>query len=149
MLSRTHKDTQSIHVSTDILPNTMLLDHDRPTKVTDTKLPTTHNILKDTVTNLKIGCLNIRSLSKKLPQLSMFVKKHNFDVFGINETWVDASFNDKDLQINGYDILRKDRNRKGGGVCIYVKSDLKYKVLTDINCNTESIWLLLDCKQEH
>jgi hypothetical protein len=32
------------------------------------------------------------------------------------------------------------------GVC--VSSNLKYKVLTGIICNTESIWLLLDSQKE-
>jgi hypothetical protein len=66
----------------------------------------------------------------------------------INETWLDDSFKDTDINLPGYDVIRKDRNRNGGGVCIFIKRCFKYTVLHDINCGTESIWLSLNFKKD-
>jgi len=42
----------------------------------------------------------------------------------LTETWLDASISDHELCIPGYSVLRRDRNRRGGGVLLYVRSDL-------------------------
>ena len=45
------------------------------------------------------------------------------DVLCISETWLHAQLDDKEVSVEGYDIIRKDRtNKRGGGVCVYVKS---------------------------
>ena len=91
----------------------------------------------------KIGCLNVRSLYPKLEEVTTFLTTNHFDIFGINESWLDSSFSDKNVEIDGYDIYRKDRNRHGGGVCIYVKSHLECKIIHDDNVEIESLWLTL------
>ena len=58
----------------------------------------------------KIADLNIRSLIKNMDQ---YVADHEID-------------------INGYDIIREDRNRHGGGVAMYVRSSIDYKVRYDL-----------------
>ena len=40
----------------------------------------------------------------------------------------------QEIKINGYDVVRKDRNRHGGGVVIYIRNSINYTVrdnLTD------------------
>ena len=90
---------------------------------------------------LILGNLNIRSLLNKVDQLCLFVIEHNFDIIGINETWLDESVDDSEISIPGYSIIRKDRNRFGGGVCFYVKDTVQYCVKNDIGNGVESIWL--------
>ena len=51
-------------------------------------------------------------------------------LFAINETRLDPTIADNLVQIDGYSILRKDRNRNGGGVCLYLCSTINYKMLT-------------------
>ena len=46
-----------------------------------------------------------------------------FDILTLNETRLDNSILDCEVQIPGYDIIRSDRNRNGGGVAI---TDLNY-----------------------
>ena len=88
--------------------------------------------------------LNIRSLHPKYEELKYFLQTHRFDILGLNETWLDESFRNEELEIPDYDLVRKDRNRHGGGVCFYIRSELKYKVLTEIDCNIELLWLSID-----
>ena len=45
---------------------------------------------------------------------------------GLNETRLDNTIPDSQIDIEGYDILRRDRNRNGGGVAFYVAQSLTY-----------------------
>ena len=45
---------------------------------------------------------------------------------------MDATIADHEIHIDGYKIVRLDRNRHGGGVCIYIKSDTGYIVRSDL-----------------
>ena len=63
-------------------------------------------------------------------------------IFGLSETWLDGSFEDGELAVSGYDILRKDRNRRGGGVAVYINQSIKYKRREDLECDEiEALWL--------
>ena len=97
----------------------------------------------------KIGCLNVRSLHPKFEEISRFVIASNFDIFIANETWLDSSFTDADLEIYNYNIFRRDRNRHGGGVCIYVKTHLKCNLVHGMGINIESLWLSLCIDNEN
>jgi hypothetical protein len=50
----------------------------------------------------------------------------NFDVFAINETRLDCTISDDLVSVPNYDIIRSDRNRNGGGVCIYINNAISY-----------------------
>ena len=36
------------------------------------------------------------------------------------------------VSLDGYDVIRKDRSRNGGGVCIYLRSSINYKIRKDL-----------------
>jgi hypothetical protein len=36
------------------------------------------------------------------------------------------------MYIDGYDIIRKDRSRNGGGVCMYLHSSINYRIRHDL-----------------
>ena len=42
----------------------------------------------------------------------------------INETKLESSIADNEVQIAGFDIVRNDRNKCEGGVCIFIWKDL-------------------------
>ena len=46
------------------------------------------------------------------------------DVICIVETWLSSDVSDNELVISDYQILRRDRDRHGGGVMMYVHSSL-------------------------
>jgi len=37
------------------------------------------------------------------------------------------------FSIDGYDLLRKDRNRQGGSVAIYIRSTINYLISQDLD----------------
>ena len=52
---------------------------------------------------------------------------------------LDLSVSNQEIKINGYDIVRKDRNRHGGGVAIYIRTSINFIIrddLTDDNLET-------------
>ena len=84
----------------------------------------------------KIGHLNIASLMKHKDELFIFISKQHFDVLCINETRLDSSINSSEVNIAGYDLIRKDRNRNGGGVAIYARSVIPYINRTELISDT-------------
>jgi len=62
--------------------------------------------------------LNTGSILPKLDDLRMFAAKTKAAVIGITEFWLVASVTDSEIDIAEYTIIRRDRNREGGGVCI-------------------------------
>ena len=85
--------------------------------------------------------LNIRSLLPKLDELILLATKTNAAVIGITESWLDDSVEDSEVEVCGYTILRHDRNRHGGGVCLYIRSDISFSPRTDLQTdNLETVW---------
>ena len=76
--------------------------------------------------------LNIRSLTPKLDQLRSIIENKNIDVFSISETWLHKGISSSILSISGYAIARFDREctgqnhmvKRGGGLCVYYRSNL-------------------------
>ena len=63
-------------------------------------------------------------------------------VLAVPETWLDGSVTDAEIEMLGYTVVHKDRNRNGGGVCLYVRSDISYNPRTDLLCDElESVWI--------
>ena len=62
---------------------------------------------------LHLVSLNIRSLLPKIDQLKLFAQSNNPTAVSISETWLDDSITQNEIQIPGYSIERKDRNRNG------------------------------------
>ena len=80
----------------------------------------------------KIGHLNIASLVKHKNELLVFLAKLPFDVICINETRLDDSIDNSEVKIPGYDLIRKDGNRNGGGVAIYLRNVIPYTNRADL-----------------
>ena len=74
----------------------------------------------DFASQFKILYCNARSLIPKIDALHAEVILENPDIICIVETWLSDEVNDTEIQIPGYSIIRKDRNRHGGGVCVYI-----------------------------
>ena len=79
-------------------------------------------------------------------------RNNNFDILSFSETWFDLSVSNAGVHLDGYKIFRLDRPRakaksKGGGVCAYVKTTLKAKVVKEFSGISESgvhqLWLLV------
>nr|CAI5861241.1 unnamed protein product [Callosobruchus analis] len=93
--------------------------------------------------------LNIRSLLPSFNDLSQIIVQHNYDFFGITETWLNRSINDNQLKINGYNLYRKDRETRGGGVCIYVKETYATHVIDGLDDAIEQIWVEIKTNKQN
>jgi hypothetical protein len=64
------------------------------------------------------------------------------DILCISETWLDRTVTDCELDIPNYTLFRNDRNRRGGGVAIYVSDVLTASRRPDLeHQDVESVWL--------
>ena len=87
--------------------------------------------------------LNINSLLPKISELRLIANKTNASVIGISETKLDHTIFDGEISIKGYNLIRKDRSRHGGGVACYIKQSLSFNHKPDFCNDTESIFLEL------
>ena len=81
---------------------------------------------------MKLATLITVSLKKYLFELEVLCRDHQFDILGLIETRVDRHTKDPEIQIDGYDIYRDDRNTSGGGVAVYVYKALRHFHRSDI-----------------
>ena len=76
--------------------------------------------------SMVISHLNIRSVVNKVDDLRVLLERRSRAlVFGLSETWLDESVTDAELEVPGFNIHRRDQNRQGGGVLVYVSEDFK------------------------
>mgnify|MGYP000176344217 CR=1 FL=1 len=80
--------------------------------------------------------LNVNSLTanNKIDELESLCLHNNIDVICLNETKLDKTIADEDIQISGFNLpFRCDRNRAGGGVAIYTSESLNAKLRSDLS----------------
>ena len=63
----------------------------------------------------------------------------DIDILAINETKLDVTIKDGEVHLPGYDVVRKGRESNGrnggGGVCIYVRSNISFQLRADLSPN--------------
>lgn len=84
--------------------------------------------------DLNILQWNCRSIKNKIEILCKLIEIHKIDVVLLTETFLSK---EKTLKINGFNVLRHDRNSRGGGVLIAIKNIWKYKNLNIENRNDQ------------
>ena len=68
---------------------------------------------------------NVRSLNKKIDELSVTVNHYGADIVGVTETWFGDSNPAIANSIEGYKLFHRDRTaQRGGGVALYLREDL-------------------------
>ena len=98
------------------------------------------------VGKLIFATLNINSIRNKFEELKSLIVG-NIDVLIVTETKLDDSFPSPQFFIQGYSApYRLDRNKRGGGILIYVREDISSKQLTKhtFNHDIEGIFLELN-----
>ena len=91
--------------------------------------------------------LNIASLSKHFDEISLMLRNKKIDILALNETCFDSSIFDDVISVDGYDLIRADRNRNGGGVGIYARY-INYLKRPDLVPNSLEA-VSLEIKQEN
>ena len=88
--------------------------------------------------NVVTAQLNVRGLGNTMDETTLLLKVCRFDIFEITETFLDEGISDKQLHVENYKIVRRDRN-----CClIYIASHICYSRLKSLESpDIELIWI--------
>ena len=90
--------------------------------------------------NLKIISLNIFSFLPHIDELRILAADKRPHIIGIQETKLDSTVENSDINTDKYSIIRNDRNLNGGGVALYIHNSLVFKNFDEISDpNVESV----------
>ena len=124
------------------------------TNVPDNERDVHLNILNGYRNKISIAHLNTRSVTSLFLEFEAMLSKHQFDIITLSETWLKD--NAKLLQhvnIQGYQFEFVNRpNKRGGGVGLYIKEALQYKVRKDIgrkDTTIEHLWIEVKNAKKH
>ena len=85
--------------------------------------------------------ININSLLPKIDELQYIIKNSNAAVISISETILDNTVYDSEITIDGYNIAQSDRDRNGGVVTWYIRSNICSNLKTCLSNNIENIFI--------
>ena len=104
---------------------------------------------------LRLISLNVRSLYPHLNEC--YIRFKEFDIICLSETWLNKSYTDEMVTMPGFDLFGLDREsgdilnktgkqKRGGGLAIYVKKDLSKftKILSELSSishDLEQLWI--------
>ena len=102
------------------------------------------NFLDDDISeNLSILHLNIRSIKKSFETLKKISStvNYNFSIICFSETWLDETTSENlNYELPVYYSIHQIRNNlKGGGVSIYIKKVLNFKIKDDLSINCKDV----------
>lgn len=89
-----------------------------------------------------ISYISVCSLPNKMNETCNMLNTNDIHVLAITESHLDSSITDGQVHVDGYNLIRKDRNRNGGGVAMYIQNHLPFKKRDDLTVNhLEAIWI--------
>ena len=65
----------------------------------------------------------------KISDFRSFVYSSNYSIFCITETWLSDLIYDNEILPTGFNIYRKDRSSRGGGVLIAIDQDIHSSII--------------------
>ena len=108
------------------------IDYGKPNSIDNWKVFNKHG--------LHLIHLNINSLLSKIDELRAIAKKSRATVIGITESKLDETVLDGEINIDGYELIRSDRNRHGGGLACYIRNDVSFNVRGNFSNEVENIF---------
>ena len=92
---------------------------------------------------LHISHLNVHYLYPKLDEIKHLLNDQgNIDILCLCETFLNEEFSNNEVDIDGYQMIRKDRQTHGGGLVIYTKSYLSCIHRDDLEtADIEMLWI--------
>ena len=72
---------------------------------------------------------NARSLLHKIDHLRLICMTSRPDIVCIVESWMENEISDYEISIDGYNVVRADRNRHGGGVLIFISKIFIHRII--------------------
>ena len=80
----------------------------------------------------KIAALNTTSIPGHIDELRIYMNSKCIDILAVNETRLDHTISSGEVTVSGYVLKRKDRNRDGGNVALYIRNTINYERLFDL-----------------
>lgn len=93
---------------------------------------------------LNVVHINAQSLKIKIDEFRYIFESSNVHVICVSETWFDAKVKDGCYSLHGYRIFRADRNSNGGGIAIYVRNNIRCKVVKKTKKDDKVEYLFLE-----
>lgn len=103
---------------------------------------------------LKVCHFNSCSIFPKIRAVRDLFHKTNIHIICVSETWLRAVHTSNMVHIEGYNLVRHDRNvpgvQRGGGVAIYVKYGIPYKIVcrSSMDSSIEYLFIELQLKKD-
>lgn len=81
-------------------------------------------------------------MKNKIQDINNLVHKYSINILALSEKHLDSSIQNSELPVEGFNVFRKDRNKFGGGVAIFVQSNIPCKLKQNLICyDIEAIWI--------
>lgn len=137
----TRERTKNIAYDENIITKTNTGDNEDDRECKNNTMEKCMELVKKEKRHIKIISVNVQGLmeANHYEELCNINSKIAADVIAIQESWLRPSIPNKMININDYNIHRNDRkstgqkSNKGGGVCCYIKRNIKSKVITQSN----------------
>ena len=81
---------------------------------------------------MAIASLNINGLRSHLDEVQLLIRSLGIHILALNETKLDPNYPKELTSLSGYQQERLDRKSSGGGVSIYIRDSIKYKLRSDV-----------------
>jgi hypothetical protein len=131
----------------------MMMDNYVPITHTLNRTALTNVVLKSSYVRCGDDCLrfchfNPGSAVKHIDEINSTFDGVGMHFICVSETWFKARHTNKMMEISGYRLLRADRTdgRRGGGVGLYVKTGISYKILGKSTSDQPIDFLFVDLK---
>lgn len=70
------------------------------------------------MSEIKLAHVNAHSLLAGFTNFKDSLISNSYDVFLITESWLDSRVESEFIGVDGYVLVREDRETRGGGVCM-------------------------------
>ena len=79
------------------------------------------------VKNFRMGHINANSIAGfKFDEIRSWLESNYFDLSVITETKIDNIFSNGQFHVNGFRMLRNGRTRGGGGIAVFIRSNVPF-----------------------
>ena len=95
------------------------------------------------VSGLKFSSINVNGIRSKKLELLAYLDFHQPQILAIQETKIDSSISISELfpETCPYNVYRKNRNSKGGGVMLLIHKDFSHMPITELENDSELVWV--------
>ena len=84
-----------------------------------------------------------------MDQIRCMLTKEDVDILCVTETWLVPSMVSSFIQIDGYEVFRKDRGQRGGGACFFVKDEYETRIMNTFGDGDEvdDVWITVQVRK--